>query len=256
MSQETQDAEGNLTSTIQAPAVAVASPSDVIVRVVGVERTYRTGSDSVRALKNVNLDVPRGRMVALMGRSGSGKTTLLNIIGGLDQPDAGEVYVDGHHLKRLSERELTLLRRMRIGFVFQSFALIPVLSAFENVELPMHIAGIGRRERQRRAKELLELVGLSRRIHHRPFELSGGEQQRVAIARALGNRPAIILADEPTGELDSVTGLQIFKLFYHVATAEGVTVILVSHDQTAAEVAMDTYDLVDGQLVPRVREPA
>ncbi len=256
MSQDTQDARGSLASTTETPTVAVAATDDIVVRVVGVERTYRTGSDSVRALRGVNLEVPRGRMVALMGRSGSGKTTLLNIIGGLDQPDGGEVYVEGKNLKQLSERDLTLLRRMRIGFVFQSFALIPVLSAFENVELPMHIAGIGRRERQRRARELLELVGLGRRIHHRPFELSGGEQQRVAIARALANRPAIMLADEPTGELDSVTGLQIFKLFYQIATSEGVTVVLVSHDQTAAEVALDTYDLVEGQLVPRVREPA
>jgi putative ABC transport system ATP-binding protein len=256
LSQETQDTGGILASTAQTPAVALAPNDDIVVRVVGVERTYKTGSDAVPALRNVNLEVPRGRMVALMGRSGSGKTTLLNIIGGLDQPDAGEVIIEGRNLKELSEKELTLLRRMRIGFVFQSFALIPVLSAFENVELPMHIAGIGRRERQRRARELLDLVGLSRRIHHRPFELSGGEQQRVAIARALANRPVIMLADEPTGELDSVTGLQIFKLFYQIATAEGVTVVLVSHDQTAAEVAMDTYDLSEGQLVRRVREPA
>jgi ABC-type lipoprotein export system ATPase subunit len=233
-----------------------ATTDDVVVRVVGVERVYRTGNEQVPALRNVNLDVKRGRMVALMGRSGSGKTTLLNIIGGLDQPDHGEVFIEGQNLKRLAEKDLTILRRMRIGFVFQSFALLPVLSAFENVELPMHIAGVGRRERQRRARELLELVGLAKRIHHRPFELSGGEQQRVAIARALANRPAIILADEPTGELDSVTGLQIFKLFYRIASVEGVTVVLVSHDQTAAEVAMETYDLVEGQLVPRVREPA
>jgi putative ABC transport system ATP-binding protein len=258
LSQEiNKGAEASLASTSESPTAVLTPPAgDVVVRAIGVERIYRTGTEQVRALKSVNLDVTRGRMVALMGRSGSGKTTLLNIIGGLDQPDSGEVHVEGRNLKSLSEKELTLLRRMRIGFVFQSFALIPVLSAFENVELPMHIAGIGRRERQRRAKELLELVGLAKRIHHRPFELSGGEQQRVAIARALANRPAIILADEPTGELDSVTGLQIFKLFYRIATVEGVTVVLVSHDQTAAEVAMDTYDLVDGQLVPRVREPA
>ena len=250
-------ADGSLSSTSELPAHHVPTPpDDVIVRVVGVERIYRSGNESVHALRGVNLDVQRGRMVALMGRSGSGKTTLLNIIGGLDQPDGGDIFIEGMNLKQLSEKELTLLRRMRIGFVFQSFALIPVLSAFENVELPMHIAGIARRERQSRARELLELVGLAKRIHHRPFELSGGEQQRVAIARALANRPAIMLADEPTGELDSVTGLQIFKLFYRIATVEGVTVVLVSHDQTAAEVAMDTYDLIDGQLVPRVREPA
>lgn len=221
---------------------------DTVVRVVGVERVYRTGSDAVHALKGVDLEVPRARMVALMGRSGSGKTTLLNLIGGLDQPDAGEVWIEGHRLKTLSDNALTRLRRMRIGFVFQSFALIPVLSAFENVELPMHIAGVGRRERQRRARELLELVGLGRRMHHRPFELSGGEQQRVGIARALANRPGLVLADEPTGELDSVTGLQILKLFHRIVVTEGVTVIVATHDQTAAEVAMDTYDLVDGVL--------
>ncbi len=144
---------------------------------------------------------------------------------------------------------------MRVGFVFQSFALLPVLSAFENVERPLHIAGLARRERQQRARELLELVGLSRRMHHRPFELSGGEQQRVGIARALANRPAIILADEPTGELDSVTGLQILKLFHRIVTGEGVTVVLATHDATAAEVAMDTYDLVDGVLTLREPEP-
>ncbi len=229
--------------------------ADLVVRVVGVERIYRTGSDSVHALKGVNLEVPRGRMVALMGRSGSGKTTLLNLIGGLDQPDAGEIYIEGRQLKALNDNELTRLRRMRIGFVFQSFALLPVLSALENVELPMHIAGVGRRERQKRARELLELVGLSRRMHHRPFELSGGEQQRVGIARALANNPALILADEPTGELDSVTGLQILKLFHRIAVTENVTVVLATHDATAAEVAMDTYDLVDGVLALREPEP-
>jgi putative ABC transport system ATP-binding protein len=231
------------------PGVASA---DVVVRVHDVERVYKTGSDSVYALRGVNLDVPRGRMVALMGRSGSGKTTLLNIIGGLDIPDGGEIYVEGRNLKSLPDNELTELRRMRIGFVFQSFALLPVLSAFENVELPMHIAGMSRRDRQTRAKELLELVGLSKRMHHRPYELSGGEQQRVGIARALANRPALIIADEPTGELDSVTGLQILKLFLRIVTDEGVTVVLATHDATAAEVATDTYDLVDGLLSKRV----
>lgn len=229
----------------------VAEP---IIRVVDVERVYRSGSDRVHALKGVNLDVPPGRMVALMGRSGSGKTTLLNLIGGLDQPDGGEIWLEGKRIKSMSDNALTEFRRMRIGFVFQSFALIPVLSAFENVELPMHIAGMGRRERQKRARELLELVGLGRRMHHRPFELSGGEQQRVGIARALANNPAMILADEPTGELDSVTGLQILKLFYRIVVTEGVTVVLATHDSTAAEVAMDTYDLIDGMLTLRPPE--
>ena len=243
-----------LTSVVHASSAT--GSTDPIVRVSHVERIYKTGSDAVYALRDVNLDVPQGRMVALMGRSGSGKTTLLNIIGGLDIPDGGDVFLEGRNLKSLSDNELTRIRRMRIGFVFQSFALLPVLSAFENVELPMHIAGIGRRERQKRAKELLDLVGLSKRIHHRPYELSGGEQQRVGIARALANSPALIIADEPTGELDSVTGLQILRLFLRIATTGGVTVVLATHDATAAEVATDTYDLVDGVLGRRVAAPA
>lgn len=244
--------------TLRQPTDAsqAARTGEPVIRVVGVERIYRTGSDAVPALRGINLTVERGRMVALMGRSGSGKTTLLNLIGGLDQPDAGEIWLEGKSLKTLSDNALTQFRRMRIGFVFQSFALLPVLSALENVELPMHIAGVGRRERQKRARELLELVGLTRRMHHRPFELSGGEQQRVGIARALANRPSLILADEPTGELDSVTGLQILKLFYRIVATEGVTVVLATHDAAAAEVAMDTYDLVDGVLTLRQPEPA
>jgi putative ABC transport system ATP-binding protein len=226
----------------------------LVVRVKGVERIYRVGSESVHALRGVDLVIPRGRMVALMGRSGSGKTTLLNLIGGLDRPDAGDIWIEGRNLKEMPEDQLTEIRRRRIGFVFQSFALLPVLSAFENVELPMHIAGLPRHERQQRARALLELVGLVKRMHHRPFELSGGEQQRVGIARALANRPALILADEPTGELDSVTGLQILKLFYQIAVSEGVTIALATHDQTAAEVATDTYDLADGVLTKRQRE--
>ena len=243
-----------LTSVVHANSAT--GSTDPVVRVSHVERIYKTGSDAVYALRDVNLDVQQGRMVALMGRSGSGKTTLLNIIGGLDIPDGGDVFLEGRNLKSLSDNELTRIRRMRIGFVFQSFALLPVLSAFENVELPMHIAGIGRRERQKRAKELLDLVGLSKRIHHRPYELSGGEQQRVGIARALANSPALIIADEPTGELDSVTGLQILRLFLRIATTGGVTVVLATHDATAAEVATDTYDLVDGVLGRRVAAPA
>lgn len=245
-----------LQGIVQTAVTSVAAPDEPVVRVANVERIYKTGSDRVHALKGVSLDVPKGRMVALMGRSGSGKTTLLNIIGGLDLPDGGDICLEGRNLKSMSDDELTKLRRMRIGFVFQSFALLPVLSAFENVELPMHIAGIGRRERQKRAKELLDLVGLTKRMNHRPYELSGGEQQRVGIARALANNPALIIADEPTGELDSVTGLQILKLFLRIATTGGVTVVLATHDATAAEVATDTYDLVDGVLSKRVAATA
>ncbi len=229
---------------------------DKVVRVEGVQRIYRVGTSSVHALKGVDLEVIRGSMVALMGRSGSGKTTLLNLLGGLDMPDGGNIWLAGEHINHMSDDAVTKFRRMRVGFVFQSFALLPVLSAFENVELPMHIAGMPRRDRQKRARELLEMVGLTKRMHHRPFELSGGEQQRVAIARALANRPAILLADEPTGELDSVNGLAILRLFHNIAQDGGVTVILATHDATAAEVADVTYDLVDGVLTRREKVAA
>ena len=237
-------------------AGSVPNSNDLVVRSIGVQRIYRVGGSNVHALKGVDLDVPRGLMVALMGRSGSGKTTLLNLLGGLDIPDGGEIWLDGHNISKMSDDAVTKLRRMRVGFVFQSFALLPVLSAFENVELPMHIAGIGRRDRQKRVRELLEMVGLTRRMHHRPFELSGGEQQRVAIARALANRPPIMLADEPTGELDSVNGLAILRLFHRIAEEGQVTVILATHDATAAEVADVTYDLIDGVLTRREKPPA
>ncbi|MBI2939180.1 MAG: ABC transporter ATP-binding protein [Chloroflexi bacterium] len=226
--------------------------SKEIVRVVGVERVYRAGHEEVRALRSVDLTVHQGKMIALMGRSGSGKTTLLNIIGGLDRPTAGQVWIGGQLLSQLPDQALTELRRNQIGFVFQSFALIPVLSALENVELPMHIAGVPRGARHQRALDLLHLVGLTKRVHHRPFELSGGEQQRVGIARALANQPSLLLADEPTGELDSVTGLQILKLFLRIAS-DGVTVVIATHDPTVSEIAHETYDLVDGVL--GLREP-
>jgi ABC-type lipoprotein export system ATPase subunit len=229
------------------PGLNGATTGEEIVRVVGVERAYPVGHDRVTALRGVNLSVHTGELVGLMGRSGSGKTTLLNIIGGLDKPTAGSVYIRGRDLTRLPDSELTALRRSLIGYVFQSFALIPVLSAVENVELPMHIAGISRRQRHERAVELLQLVGLSKRMSHRPFELSGGEQQRVAIARALANRPSLILADEPTGELDSTTGLQIMSLFRYIATSDqNVAVVIVTHDPTIMEVAHVTYEISDG----------
>lgn len=231
-----------------AAAQGAPTTGQEIVRVVDVKRTYTLGHEQVTALKGINFSVSLGQMVGLMGRSGSGKTTLLNIIGGLDKPTEGTVYVKGQDLSQLPDAALTALRRTTIGYVFQSFALIPVLSAIENVELPMHIAGIGRSERHRRAIELLQMVGLAKRIHHRPFELSGGEQQRVAIARALANRPLLLLADEPTGELDSTTGLQIMSLFRFIATTENVAVIVATHDPTITQIAHQTYEISDGVI--------
>ena len=228
---------------------------DEILRVDGVERVYPLGHERVTALRGINLSVRTGQLVGLMGRSGSGKTTLLNIIGGLDRPTAGHVFLNGRDILTLSDIELTRVRRATIGYVFQSFALIPVLSAIENVELPMHIAGVGRTERRRRAIDLLQLVGLGKRMSHRPFELSGGEQQRVAIARALANRPALILADEPTGELDSANGLLIMSLFRNIATSQkGVAVVIATHDPTIIQVAHLTYEISDG-VINRVETP-
>ena len=220
-----------------------------LVGLEGACRYYHTGeANEVRAVDQVNLQVQRGRFVALRGRSGSGKTTLLNLVGGLDQVTAGEVFFDGKALSGLSENQLTELRRHEMGFVFQTFSLLPVLSAFENVELTMRIAGMAGGERRRRARELLTLVGLRSRMHHRPFELSGGEQQRVAIARALANQPTLLIADEPTGSLDSVTGIEIVLLFRRVVEEQGVTVVMATHDPALSQFTDDTWLMEDGRL--------
>ena len=222
---------------------------DVVVRSVDVTRIYRVGRVEVHALRGANFFVSRGEFVGVVGRSGSGKTTLLNVVGGLDHPTSGHVYLFGDDISRLSDRQLTQLRRRDVGFVFQSFALMPTMSAFENVELPMRLMGVGRRERRQRVMECLELVGLTRWAKHRPQEMSGGQQQRVAIARALVNRPGLVLADEPTGELDSTTGRAIVQLFQTVVKEEGVTVIIASHDPTVEEMVEYTYRMADGRIV-------
>ena len=226
---------------------------ETIIAVRNASRVYRIGESSVTALHDLSLDVPRGVIGALKGRSGSGKTTLLNLIGGLDQPTSGEVFLFGKPLSQYSREQLTELRRHCIGFVFQSFAIIPTFSALENVELILRIAGAGR-DRRQRAMRCLEIVGLGHWAHHRPWELSGGQQQRVAIARALATRPALILADEPTGELDSTTGRQIFALFRHIAASEGITVVMATHDPAVEDYAQVVYELGDGQ-VRAVRYP-
>jgi ABC-type lipoprotein export system ATPase subunit len=203
----------------------------------------------VHALRGVDFYAKQGEFLALMGRSGSGKTTLMNILGGLDHPTDGQVYLYGEDISRLSDQKLTEIRRRRIGFVFQSFALMPTMSAYENVEIPLRLIGMGHRERRQRAMECLELVGLTRWAKHRPQELSGGQQQRVAIARSLVNRPGLILADEPTGELDSVTGRSIMELFRNIVDEEALTVLVTSHDPTVEEYADYVYRLADGQVV-------
>ncbi|MGQ9550358.1 MAG: ABC transporter ATP-binding protein [Roseiflexus sp.] len=228
----------------------MTTPSIPAVRVANVTRAYTINNEQVLALRGVSLTVEEGTFVALMGRSGSGKTTLLNMIGGLDQPSSGEVALYGQVLNGMNQEQLTLLRREKIGFIFQSFALLPVLSAWENVEMPLRIAGVrSRRERRQRAEAALALVGLERWAAHRPAEMSGGQQQRVAIARALVSRPRLLLADEPTGELDSTTGRNLLTLLRNIVRTEGVTLIMATHDRMIFDFADIVYQLRDGQIV-------
>jgi len=224
--------------------------SDPIIEIKEVTRIYRVGTREVPALQGVNLKIALGVIVALRGRSGSGKTTLLNCIGGLDRPTHGEVWLNGREISRLSEQKRVALRRHQIGFVFQSHALMPTYSARENVDLMLRLTGMGRKERQQRGEAVLKMVGLGKWLDHRPYELSGGQQQRVAIARALAPRPSLILADEPTGELDTATGRQILQLFHHIAKQEGTTVLLASHDLAVDAFADEVYHLQDGRIVP------
>jgi putative ABC transport system ATP-binding protein len=213
-------------------------------------RIYKTGAQEVPALRGVSFTVESGHFCAVKGRSGSGKTTLLNCLGGLDYPTSGSVYVFGRDISTLGERELTRWRRNRVGFIFQSFGLLPTLSAYENVELMLRIAGVSGKERRERAFYCLDLVGLGKWIHHRPFEMSGGQQQRVAIARSVANNPQLILADEPTGELDSSTAREILSLFRRIVEEEHVTLLMVSHDALVDEYVDDILQLQDGQIVP------
>lgn len=223
--------------------------NDMVVISSDVTRVYRVDRIEVHALRGVNFRLAAGEFLALMGRSGSGKTTLLNVLGGLDHPTAGEVMLFGHDISRLPDRKLTELRRHRIGFVFQSFALMPTMSAYENVELPLRMIGVGRRDRRQRVMECLELVGLTRWAKHRPQEMSGGQQQRVAIARAIVNKPGLILADEPTGELDSTTGRTIMELFQTIAKDEGISIVMTSHDPVVQEFVDYTYRMADGRIL-------
>jgi ABC-type lipoprotein export system ATPase subunit len=231
------------------PSIGAERTTAPIVRTEALERVYRVGTRQVHALQGVNLQVEAGQFVALRGRSGSGKTTLLNCIGGLDRPTAGQVWLEGQALRQLPERKQVRLRRQRIGFVFQSFALLPSYSAAENVDLMLRLAGIGRRKRRQRVVQVLTLVGLQKWANHRPFELSGGQQQRLAVARALSTRPALILADEPTGELDSVTGQQILELLRKIVDQEGTTVLMATHDLTVDLFSDVIYHLEDGRIV-------
>ncbi len=221
--------------------------SGPIVSASSLSRKFESGGSEVWAVRDVCIDVGVGELLAVTGRSGSGKTTLLNLLSGLDQPTSGAVLVRGQDLSRLPEKELVEFRRHQVGFVFQSFGLMPLLSAQENVELPLHIIGVSWRERRRRAQDALESVGLGPRTKHRPYELSGGEQQRVSIARALVAGPEVVFADEPTGELDTSTARSIIEILRRIS-GEGTTVIVATHDLTLAAAGDRQLEMIDGLL--------
>ncbi|NUP53903.1 MAG: ABC transporter ATP-binding protein [Catenulispora sp.] len=239
------DSTAFATGADPAPALPGLAP---LVELTGVTRTYGSGRTAVHALRGVDLTVAEGELVVVRGRSGSGKTTLLGLVGGLDRPTAGTVRVAGTDLGTLTDRRLIRLRREAVGFVFQSFGLVPFLSAAENAGLPLRLTATDPAQRRTRVAELLELVGLTGRADHRPGELSGGEQQRVAIARALAARPRLLIADEPTGHLDAETGLRIMRLLRTVVDQDGISALVATHDPRLAELADTVLDLHDGLL--------
>ena len=235
--------------TTSSPADAVpAAGTGPLLQLRGVQRSFGTGSAATHALRGVDLDVAAGSLVALRGRSGSGKTTLLNIIGGLDQPDAGTVVVAGCALETASDRELLALRRQTVGFVFQSFGLISTLTAAENIGLPLRLLLCSTAERRGRTDELLARVGLAQHAHQLPGELSGGQQQRVALARALAHRPRLLIADEPTGQLDSDTGRDVMRLLREVVAEQAMTALVATHDPALMDDADRVVELLDGRI--------
>ncbi|HEX4921463.1 MAG TPA: ABC transporter ATP-binding protein [Candidatus Bathyarchaeia archaeon] len=226
-----------------------------VVQLENLEKSYRLGKITVPALRGVSLSLHQGEFTVVMGPSGSGKTTLLNIIGTLDKPTSGRALIDGEDIARMSDGQLTKLRRHKIGFVFQFHNLIPVLSALENVQLPLLTAGVKRGQAEERANELLARVGLKDRTQHLPDELSGGEQQRVAIARALANHPRIVLADEPTGDLDTHTGSEVVKIMHSLTKQEQTAVVVVTHDPIIAEKADRLVEMRDGRITEQSTRP-
>src|SRR5215813_833704 len=229
-------------------AISTRPATSTIIKVEDLWKTYDMGSEQqVHALRGVNIDIKRNEYVAIMGPSGSGKSTLMNLIGCLDSPSQGKYWLNGHLVSELNDDELARIRNKEIGFVFQTFNLLARATALHNVELPLIYSGISAKERSERAKKSLQMVELSDRMHHKPNELSGGQRQRVAIARALVNHPSIILADEPTGNLDSQTGVEIMKLFDRLH-AEGNTIILVTHERDIAEYAHRVISIRDGKI--------
>ncbi len=223
--------------------------SESAVRMTSLTKVYQVGDSTIHALDGVDLDIKRGQFVSIMGPSGSGKSTLLNVLGCIDTPTSGSLQIMGREVSKLNDRELTSIRLTTIGFIFQQFYLIPTLNGLENVELPMKEAKVPRHDRHKRASELLDMVGLSNRVRHLPHQLSGGEQQRVAIARALANNPEILLADEPTGEVDTRTSDSILGILEDLNRERGLTMVVVSHDPKVADRAPRRLNMVDGVIV-------
>lgn len=222
---------------------------ETILKAIGLKRVFGKGNAAVTALSDVHLEIPAGSMVALKGRSGSGKTTLLNMLSALDEPTEGQVFFQGREITRMSGKERSALRRKEIGLVFQSFGLIPLMNAYENVEFGLRVAGTPVKGNRAAAERALEQVGMKERMQHRPAELSGGEQQRVAIARAIAHEPVLLIADEPTAELDSRMGIQVMRVFRELVNRSGMTVVLTTHDPEIMELVDHVISLEDGTIV-------
>jgi putative ABC transport system ATP-binding protein len=220
-----------------------------IYMIENLNRSFRVGTETIHALKNINISVSTGNLCLLCGKSGSGKTTLLNIMGTLDRPDKGKIYFNNKDITNISENEKDAMRRKKIGFVFQSVALMPMMSAYENVEYSLRVCGSPIAERKKRVEECLDMVGLAKRMHHMPNELSGGEQQRVAIARSIVHKPEIIFADEPTAELDTAMGIHVIKLIKNIVKKENLTVVMTTHDSGLVKYADTLYTMQDGEII-------
>lgn len=239
--EQTGSRTGNTTKTNIAPGSKLMTVRDV-------HRSFPVGGQSLHVLKGIDMELEAGKLIMLRGRSGSGKTTLMNLLGGLDVPNKGEIQFLNYAFHRMNDDQRTLVRRRDIGFIFQAYALMPLLSAYENVELALRMSGYPRELWKSRVTECLGMVGLAKRMHHRPYELSGGEQQRVAIAKAIAHEPVLLLADEPTAELDSQMSAQIMAVFKNIVETEHVTICMTTHDPTILEVADHVYEMVDGRF--------
>ena len=245
---QTKNGAARATATATDAAEDTYSGQEYIVRVRGIKRTYEVGGQPVHALRGIDLDIHRGEYISIMGPSGSGKSTLFNMIGGLDKPTEGTVFIDEVDIAQLDAFELAWLRCRKIGYIFQTFNLIPVMTAYENITLPMIFAGYDLDQQLARGKELLEAVGIPHRKDNKPSQLSGGQQQRVAIARALANKPSIVLADEPTGNLDQKTGVEIIELLKRLNRESGVTVITATHDDKMLRMSDRVVVVTDGMI--------